>query len=211
MIEIDKDLRQNFYLIDFYNEYNDDEVIGAHNYYFHILACFPGKHNLTIIPKPEIAAFTKTQEVISPNQLYEKLYGTDARGLLSVQILAGLNIFLGGDPEKSQKTMTEFLHNMSMQALSKSNVKSLLEFDKIVDLITNLISLLRQRNRLFIKINEENNNEAIESINNYRLYFELDLMEEIQENVDGMIKKDILPEIPIYIYFFSIRVFFHGH
>ena len=31
--------------------------------------------------------------------------------------------------------MTEFLHNMSTQALSKSNAKMLLEFDKIVDLI----------------------------------------------------------------------------
>ena len=93
--------------------------------------------------------------------------------------------------------MTGFLHNMSMQALSKSNVNILHEFDKIVDLITNSIGLLQQRNRLSIKINEENNNEAIESRNNYRLYFELDPMEEIQENVDDMIKKDIIPEIPV--------------
>ena len=63
--------------------------------------------------------------------------------------------------------MTEFLHNMSIQAMSKSNIKILLEFGKTVDLVTDLIELLRQRNRLSIKINEENNNEAIESINNY--------------------------------------------
>ena len=112
-------------------------------------------------------------------------------------MLARLNIFLHDDPEKSPKTMTGFLHNMSMQALSKSNVNILHEFDKIVDLITNSIGLLQQRNRLSIKINEENNNEAIESRNNYRLYFELDPMEEIQENVDDMIKKDITPEIPV--------------
>ena len=93
--------------------------------------------------------------------------------------------------------MTEFLHNMSMQAMSKSNIKILLEFGKTVDLVTDLIELLRQRNRLSIKINEENNNEAIESRNNYRLYFELDPMEEIQENVDDIIKKDIIPEIPV--------------
>ena len=93
--------------------------------------------------------------------------------------------------------MTEFLHNMSIQAMSKSNIKILLEFGKTVDLVTDLIELLRQRNRLSIKINEENNNEAIESRNNYRLYFELDPMEEIQENVDDIIKKDIIPEIPV--------------
>ena len=63
--------------------------------------------------------------------------------------------------------MTEFLHNMSMQVLRKPNIELLLQFDKIVDLITNLIGLLQQRNRLSIKINEENNNEAIESINHY--------------------------------------------
>ena len=76
-------------------------------------------------------------------------------------------MFLGGDPEKSRKTMTEFLHNMSMQVLSKSSIKILLEFDKIVDLITNLTGLLQQRNRLSIKCNEENDSEAIELINNY--------------------------------------------
>ena len=126
----------------------------------------------------------------------KKFYGTDARRLLSVQMLAGLNIVLGGDPEKSQNTMTEFLHNMSMKVLGKSNVKILLEFYKLVDLITNFIGLLLQRNRFSTKINEDNNIEAIESINNYRLYFELDPMKEIQENVDDIIKKDI-PEIAV--------------
>ena len=143
LIDIDKDLRQNFYFIDFYNEYNDDEIIGAYSYLFHILSHFSGRQDLIIIPKPEIPPFIRTQEVISPNQLCKTFYDTDARGLVSVEMLAGLNIFLGGDPEKSRKTMTEFLHNMSMQALSKSNVKILLEFDKIVDLTTNLIGLLR--------------------------------------------------------------------
>ena len=112
-------------------------------------------------------------------------------------MLARLNIFLGGNPEKSRKTMTEFLHNMSVQASSKPNVKLLLEFGKIVDLITNLMGLLQQQNRLSITINEKNNNEAIESINNCRLYFELDPMEKIQENIDDMIKKNTIPEISV--------------
>ena len=127
----------------------------------------------------------------------KKFYGTDARRLLSVQMLAGLNIILGGDPEKPQNTMTEFLHNMSMKVLGKSNVKILLEFYKLVDLITNFIGLLRQRKRFSARINEDNNIEAIESINNFRLYFELDPMTEIQENVDDIIKKDIIPEIAV--------------
>ena len=101
LIDIDKDLRQNFYFIDFYNKYNDDKIIGAYRYVFHILSHFTGRQDLIIIPKPEIPPFIRTQEVISPNQLYKTFYGTDARGLVSVEMLAGLNIFLGGDPEKS--------------------------------------------------------------------------------------------------------------
>ena len=126
-------ISEKTFFIDFCNEYNDDEIISAYNYFFHILGRFLGKQDSIIIPKPEIPPFIKT--VISPNQLYKKSDCTDARGLVSVQMLARFNIFLGGDPEKSQKTMTEVLHNMSMQALSKSNAKMLLEFDKIVDLI----------------------------------------------------------------------------
>ena len=58
----------------------------------------------------------------------KKFYGTDARRLLSVQMLAGLNIILGGDPEKPQNTMTEFLHNMSMKFWVNQMLKFYLNF-----------------------------------------------------------------------------------
>ena len=44
----------------------------------------------------------KTDEIISPNQLYEKFCGTDPKGLVSVQVLATLNIHSGIDTELSQ-------------------------------------------------------------------------------------------------------------
>ena len=70
------------------------------------MGCFLGRQDLIIIPKPEIPPFIKT--VILPNQLYKKFDGTDAKRLVSFQMLARWNIFLGGDPEKSRKTMTNF-------------------------------------------------------------------------------------------------------
>ena len=119
--EIDKDLRSNYFFIDFDNENNQDKIMSAYSYFYHVLGRFPGKLGLIIIPKPDTRAFIKTDEIISPNQLYKKFRGTDAKGLVSIQVLAALNIHLGGDIKLSRKTMTEFLHNMSMQALNRQN------------------------------------------------------------------------------------------
>ena len=60
--------------------------------------------------------FIKTDKIISTNQLFEKFSSSDARGLVSVQALAALNTYLGGNAEISRQALTEFLHNMSHQA-----------------------------------------------------------------------------------------------
>ena len=49
-------------------------------------------------------------------------------------MLASLDIYLGGSPSLSQRTMTEFYHNLSRQALSKSDDSVKLECIAIVDL-----------------------------------------------------------------------------
>ena len=100
--------------------------MSAYSYY-HALGRFPGKPDLIIIPKPDTPAFIKTDGIISPSQLYEKFHGTDAKGFVSLQVTATLNIHLDGDIKLSRKTlMTEFLHNMSMQALIKKTTTSCL-------------------------------------------------------------------------------------
>ena len=140
--EIDRDLELNYFFIDFNNEKNEEEIMNAYSYFYHTLARFPGKIDLVIIPKLDTPKFIKTDEIISPNQLYEKFCGTDAKVLVSVQVLAALNIHLGGDTELSRKTMTELLHNMSMQALNREDDNILLDFESITDLVTNIIALL---------------------------------------------------------------------
>ena len=59
--------------------------------------------------------------MISTNQLFEKFSNSDMRGLVSIQALASINIYLGGNAEIPRQALTEFLHNMSHQALSKDD------------------------------------------------------------------------------------------
>ena len=132
----------------------------AYSYFYHVLGCFLGKLDLVIIPKPDTPELMKSDEIISPNELYERSRGTDAKGLVSVQVLAALNIHLGSDIELSRKTMTEFLQNMSMQALNREDDNILLDFENITDLVTNIIALLRQQNKKSQQINDVNKAEV---------------------------------------------------
>ena len=54
-------------------------------------------------------------------------------------------MYLGGSPSFSQRTMTEFYQDVSMQALSKSDNSVRLEFIAIVDLVENIAQLLNDK------------------------------------------------------------------
>ena len=56
--------------------------MSACSYFCYELGRFLGKIDLIIIPKPDTPAFIKTDEIISPNKLYEKFRGTDAKALI---------------------------------------------------------------------------------------------------------------------------------
>ena len=61
----------------------------------------------------------KTNDILSPFDLYENFNSTDARRLVCVQFLAALNVFLGGNKIISKNAMRTFFHNLSMQPLSE--------------------------------------------------------------------------------------------
>ena len=94
---------------------------------------------LIVVSKSEIPYFIKTNKIISTNQLYGKFSNTDARGLVSIQALTALNIYYGGSAEISRQALTEFLHNMLHQALNKDNDNVFIQFDRIAELIIELI------------------------------------------------------------------------
>ena len=70
-------------------------------------------------PQAQIPSFIKAQTPLSPIDLYQNFKATDARALVSIQALAALNIYLGGDKTISKIKLSEFLHTLSFQALSK--------------------------------------------------------------------------------------------
>ena len=92
---------------------------------------------MIIILRLSLPAFIQTDEAISPNKLFETFRATDARGLVSIQDLAALSLFLGGDTnvDVATEAMTRFLCNMSHPALNRENDEILLEFDKMILLI----------------------------------------------------------------------------
>ena len=79
---------------------------------------FPGSQKLIMLPQTEIAKFFKSQTPLLPIDLYQKYKATDAKTLVSIQGLAALNIHLDGDRTISKNTLTEFLHNLTFQALN---------------------------------------------------------------------------------------------
>ena len=92
----------------------------------------------------------------SPVDLYDRFRASDGRELISVQMLTSLHMYLGGSPSLSQRTMTEFCHNLSMQALSKSDNNVRLEFIAIVDLVKDIVQLLDDRTEAAIVSTKEN-------------------------------------------------------
>ena len=84
----------------------------------------------------------KTNNIVLPFDLHENSNLTDAHGLVGVQFLAVLNVFLGSGNIISKNAMSEFFHNLSMQALNKMDNRVKLKFDAINDLNKNINNLL---------------------------------------------------------------------
>ena len=100
---------------------------------------FPGSQKLITIPKVSLPFFLKTDTPISPVDLYKNFSGTDAKGLVSIHALAALNIHFGGNKYISQSALSEYLKNLTYQALSQENDKIFMSFDDIGLLVNNLL------------------------------------------------------------------------
>ena len=107
------------------------ELLKVFSQFFFKMGRFPVSENLAIVPMDVVPSFVKTNEVISPFDLYEKFNSTSVHGLVSTQFLAAFNIFVGGDKTISENAMSEFFHNLSMQALSRDDDRIDIKFDAI--------------------------------------------------------------------------------
>ena len=69
--------------------------------------------------------------------------------------------------------MTEFLHNMSHQAVNKDNDLIFIQFDRTADLIIELIFMLLDRNTRSVNVTNVINNNVKNELNNYQFTFDV--------------------------------------
>ena len=183
--EIDCNLQRNNYFFNLgeTNEISCHNIIDIFCDFSQQHGRFPGSQDLIVVPKPEISYFIKTNKVISTNQLYEKFRSTDARGLVSIQALAALNIYYG-----RSRVWTEFLHNMSHQALNKENDNIFIPFDRTADLINKLIFVMLDRNNKILNIASVINDNINDEINDYWFTFDIPTEIEIQKDIEDILK-----------------------
>ena len=128
------------------------ELLKIFNRFYFKTGRFPGNYtDLILVPAGKKPDFVKTFDQISPSELNEKFQNGGSYGIAAVQFLAGLNTDFGGGKQLSQDVMSEFLHNLSWQALTIDNKKINIKFDAIIKLNKNLKRLIRDVDRSNIK------------------------------------------------------------
>ena len=99
-------------------------------------------NELTVVSTVDVPKFVNSNDFNSPSELHEKFNSENSRGIFCVYFLVALNIHLGDEKIISKNAMSEFYHNLSMQALSKSNGKIFINLDTINLLNKNLNNLM---------------------------------------------------------------------
>ena len=152
------------------------------------------------VPQGEIPKFIKSTDIISPLALYRKYLSKDMRGLLGVQFLAVLNIFLGSGLSISKNAMGGLFHNLSYQALSKDNDKYKLEFATITLLVKSIIYKLEQKTAENKFKPEEIKREIQNQLPEKHLATKITEIEEIEQKVTNDIINDVTELLIITIY-----------
>ena len=103
-----------------------------------------------MLPQADIPDFVKTEMLLPPIELYKKFKATEAKALVSMQAIVVLNIHLGGDRDISKKALTEYLHNLKFQALSKENDEILVSFEYFGNLFLDIFESLAKIDQQFV-------------------------------------------------------------
>ena len=186
--EINRDLQNLNYNITVgeknLNQFIDTSALDISADFFQNEGRFPGTQDLIILPKPEIPNFLRKHDILSTNDLFKKIPSSVAHGLVSINALAALNMYRGGMSTVSKNAMSEFLHNMSYQALNIENDEIFIKFNGIAQLINDINETLIERNNQSIQISDVMNTNILNEINNYKFIFDVPTEMEIQDDVD---------------------------
>ena len=118
---------------------------------------------------------------MSPIDLHKNFKATDA--LASIQAIAALNILLWGDEDVSKNALTEFLRNLTFQALSKENDDILLSFDFVDNLFLNIFERLAKIDQQLINHSKALGENLKEELNKTEYGLDLPPELEIQEDL----------------------------
>ena len=88
---------QGYHTWDPNEAYIQGRILETYRDFFYDHGRFPGNNTIVPIPRARIPSFIESRDVLSPLALYETYAERDMRGIVSVQFLAVLNIFFGGD------------------------------------------------------------------------------------------------------------------
>ena len=143
MMEINKDLEGKNY----WSNIETVEDLDCWSDFYFTKGRFLGSQKLIIVPQTQIPPFIKTQTPLSPIDLYQNFKETDAKALVSIQALSVLNIHYGGNRTVSKNALTEVLHNLTFQPLSKENDEIYLSFNYIDELVLDILEGLAKKDQ----------------------------------------------------------------
>ena len=125
------------------------------NFYFKT-GRFPGYSELINVPPGVNPHFIEKNDRISPFEINEKFKDSSCYGIASVQFISALHVFFAGEKNLLKNVMSEFLHNLSLQALTIDDDRIEIQFHEIIKLNRELKKLIRDDERDEIKIRENN-------------------------------------------------------
>ena len=184
--EINKDLQRANYWVN--KDRND--LLDSWCDFFYNYGRFPGSQELILAPQVEIPNFVKTNTPLSAIDLFQKFNGTDGRALVSVHALVALNIYYGRSSEASKDALKEFFHNLTFQALTKENNEILIGFDKIANMVVEIIGGLLEWNQNTLKVTETINDNIKTELKKSNFVFDVPTETQIQTDMDKFIKKE---------------------
>ena len=139
-----QDISEHFYLKKYSYSQSVTDLNDWVSFYYNY-GKFPGSsQELITIPYAQNPYFLKTDEHLSPAVLHQKFYNSDLLGLSSFQALCALNIYLGGSKEVSGLAYSEFLKNMTYQALTQENDSVPLTFSICFKLGHSIVTALNE-------------------------------------------------------------------
>ena len=134
---------------------NSTELLTIFSDFYFKTGRFPGVHKLLNVPPGINPSFIEKHDRLSPFDINEKFKNTTCYGIASVQFMSALNVFFGGNKNLSQNVMSEYLHNLSLQALTIDDDKWEIQFYEVEELSRNLKMLMRDYTRYDIEVDEE--------------------------------------------------------